>query len=88
MKLIGRTWNLPHKCGNLHNHDFTYGNDIYWTFLIYVRTTKSLVIITILSNKNHNVINGDFINVNAISTYDQVYDSNGEHAKLSTLITI
>ena len=34
---------------------------------------------SILSNKILNVINGDFINGNDISTYDQAYKSNGEH---------
>ena len=40
--------------------------------------TKPPVIIPILSNKNLNVINGDVINGNEISTYDQAYGSNGE----------
>ena len=36
------------------------------------------IIVPILSNKNLNVINGDIINGNGISIYDQAYYSNVE----------
>ena len=50
---------------------------------------KPPVLITISSNINLNVKNGDVINNNYISTYDQAYDSNGELTqKLSMVITI
>ena len=71
-----------YKCGNLPNRIVTYDNNIYWTFQKYVRMNKPPVLIPILSNKNLNVINGDVINGNDISTYDQVYSSNGEHKKI------
>ena len=54
-----------------------------------MRTTKPPVIIPILSNKNLNVKNGDVVDGNEISTYDQSYDSNGELPdKFSVVITI
>ena len=44
--------------------------------------TKPPVLIPILSNKNLNVINEDFINGYDISTYNQAYISNGQLNKI------
>ena len=67
--------NLPYKCGGFKNRTVTNGNDICWTSRKYVHTTKPLVIIHILTNKNHNLTNSGAINGNEISTYNQAYDS-------------
>ena len=50
--------------------------------------TKPLVIIPILYNKNLNNKNDDVVKGNDISIYDQAHVSNGEHQKLSMVITI
>ena len=70
--------NLPHKCGGSFNCTVTYGNDIFQTFQNYVRTTKTTLLIPIISNKNCNVTNFDVIYSNDISTYYQAYYSHGE----------
>ena len=78
MKFLGGNENLPYKCGNLPNPTVTYGHNIYWAFLKYVRTTKPPALIPILSKKKLNVMNSNFINGNEISTYYEAYDSNRE----------
>ena len=78
MKLQGIIEKQPYKCGIWPNHNVTYGIIIYITFQEYISTTKPLVLIPILSNKNLNVKNDDLINGNDISTYNQANGSNGE----------
>ena len=76
-------------CGNLPNCTVTYGNNIYWTFRKYARTTKPPVLIPILSNKTLHIKNDYVINDNKTSKYDQAYDSNEEVTeKVSMVITI
>ena len=65
---MGRIEKLPYNCGDSTNSTVAYSNNIYWTIQKYVCTTKPLVPIPILSNKNFNVINDDVINGNKIST--------------------
>ena len=78
MKFLVRAEKLPYKCGSLTERTVTYDDNIYWTFLKYIRTTKPPVVIPILFNKNLNVINDYVINSHDISTHNQECGSNGE----------
>ena len=85
---IGKIDNLPYKCGKFPNRIVTNSNEIKWTFQKYVRTTKPPVMFHNLHNKNGNLLYGNVINGNDISTYDCAYDHHGElNVKSSMVIT-
>ena len=69
--------NLHYICGRKVKRTVTYRNNIRGTSRNKIRTTKPSVLMPILSNKKSECKNGDAINGNEISTYDQAYDING-----------
>ena len=78
---------LPYICGRKANRPVTYRNNIYGTFRKKVCRTKTPIIYLYYPIKTLNVKIDDVINGNDISTYGQAHGGNGEHKKLSMVIT-